>query len=136
MVERMGVSLDGELLRRFDRHIKAKGYTQRSEAIRDLIRGCLIEEEWENEEETGLGVALMVYDHHDLDLPQRLMDVQHDHHESIVSCVHVHVDHDHCLEILILRGPRGEIRRLAEKLISVTGVKHGIFLPTTTGSGM
>ena len=144
-VVRLGVSLPKELLEPFDRLVESKGYQSRSEAIRDLIRKTLVEEEWRGEEREMAGTLTMVYDHHNRDLPMRLMDIQHDHHDMrlmdiqhdhhdlVVTTQHVHLDHHNCLEVLVLRGPAREIARLADRLIACNGVKHGVFVPSTTG---
>jgi len=136
MLARIGVSLDETLLAHFDRLIREKGYTNRSEAIRDLIREQFVEQEWASGAGTMMGVALIVYDHHALDLPQRLADEQHEHYGEIVSTLHVHVDRHNCLEVVILRGKARDIQSLADRLISTRGVKHGRFIATTTGKGM
>ena len=132
-VVRLGVSLPKELLEPFDRLVESKGYQSRSEAIRDLIRKTLVEEEWRGEAREVAGTLTMVYDHHNRDLPMRLMDIQHDHHDLVVTTQHVHLDHHNCLEVLVLRGPAREIARLADRLIACNGVKHGVFVPSTTG---
>lgn len=132
-VVRLGVSLPKELLEPFDRLVESKGYKSRSEAIRDLIRKTLVEEEWRGEAREMAGTLTMVYDHHNRDLPMRLMDIQHDHHDLVVTTQHVHLDHHNCLEVLVLRGPAREIARLADRLIACNGVKHGVFVPSTTG---
>jgi len=133
---RFGVSLDHTLLREFDRLIEEKGYTNRSEAIRDLIRDRLVDEEWEQEDIPVAGALTLVFDHHSMDLPRRLTEIQHDHHDLIVSTVHVHLDHDNCLEVLVLKGSALEVRHLGEKLISTRGIKHGKLTLTTTGKGL
>lgn len=132
-VVRLGVSLPKDLLEPFDRLVASKGYQSRSEAIRDLIRKTLVEEEWRGEDREMAGTLTMVYDHHNRDLPMRLMDIQHDHHDLVVTTQHVHLDHHNCLEVLVLRGPAREIARLADRLIACNGVKHGVFVPSTTG---
>lgn len=132
-VVRLGVSLPKDLLEPFDRLVESKGYQSRSEAIRDLIRKTLVEEEWRGEAREMAGTLTMVYDHHNRDLPMRLMDIQHDHHDLVVTTQHVHLDHHNCLEVLVLRGPAREIARLADRLIACNGVKHGVFVPSTTG---
>ena len=132
-VVRLGVSLPKDLLEPFDRLVASKGYQSRSEAIRDLIRKTLVEEEWRGEDREMAGTLTMAYDHHNRDLPMRLMDIQHDHHDLVVTTQHVHLDHHNCLEVLVLRGPAREIARLADRLIACNGVKHGVFVPSTTG---
>ena len=135
-IVRLGVSLPRDLLGPFDRLLEKKGYPSRSEAIRDLIRKSLVEDEWQTEREQdgeAAGTLTMVYDHHNRDLPVRLMDIQHEHHDLVVTTQHVHLDHHNCLEVLVLRGPAREIATLADKLIACHGVNHGVFVPSTTG---
>jgi CopG family nickel-responsive transcriptional regulator len=130
---RFGVSLDRTLLAEFDRLIDQKGYATRSEALRDLIRANLVEEEWNDGRETVATVTI-VYNHHVRDLTDKLTDVQHDSQRLIVSSLHVHLDHDHCLEVLVLRGKGREITHVADVLIGTKGVKHGKLVRTTTGT--
>ncbi|MDO5538134.1 MAG: nickel-responsive transcriptional regulator NikR [Desulfovibrionaceae bacterium] len=135
-VVRLGISLPRELLEPFDELVRKKGYSSRSEAIRDLIRNQLVEQEWKSSDEDVAGTLTLVYDHHNHDLPIRLMDIQHDHHEVVVTTQHVHLDHHNCLEVLVLRGRAGEIGALADKLIACNGIKHGVFVPSTTGRSL
>jgi CopG family nickel-responsive transcriptional regulator len=130
---RFGVSLDRTLLAEFDGLIDRKGYATRSEALRDLIRANLVEEEWNNGRETVATVTI-VYDHHVRDLTETLTDLQHRSQHLIVSSLHVHLDHDHCLEVLVLRGKGREITRVADVLIGTKGVKHGKLVRSTTGT--
>ena len=130
---RFGVSLDVRLLKRFDNVISRKGYANRSEAIRDLIRDSLVEEEWQDEERETVGTLTLVYDHGTHELTDRLTDLQHSFHKQVISALHVHLDQHNCLEVLVLRGKSGEIRRRAELLTSVKGVKHGKLTMTSTG---
>ena len=132
---RFGVSLDEDLLEPFDDLCKRKGYPNRSEAIRDLIRKALVEERWSNDA-SGAGTLTLVYDHHKNDLARRLMAIQHDDHDLIVTTLHVHLDHHNCLEVLVLKGEPARLRTLANKLISCRGVKHGTFTATTTGQDL
>lgn len=132
---RFGVSLDHHLLDDFDRLIARRQYTNRSEALRDLIRDNLVGQHWEEDRET-VGTITIVYDHHVHDLTDRLTDIQHDHHKLILSAMHVHLDHDHCLEVLVVRGKGREIRKVADILIGTKGVKHGKLTMTTTGKGL
>lgn len=120
---RFGVSLDKKLIDSFDRYIETGNYTNRSEAIRDLIREKLIQKKWDG---NGLvaGALVMTYDHHKHDLVEKLMDVQHDFQETIISTQHVHLDHHHCLEIIAVRGKAVEVETLASKLKAFVGVKH------------
>jgi len=131
---RFGVSLESALLKKFDKILKTKGYASRSEAIRDLIRGKLVEEEWENGGNAeSIGTINVVYDHHTKDLMHRLNHIQHDCHELIVSDTHVHLDHDNCLDVIIVRGSAEKIRKIADKLISTKGVKYGKLSMATKG---
>ena len=133
---RFGISIDSGLLERFDRVVEEKGYVNRSEAIRDLIRDALVEQSWEAGEEETVGTLTLVYDHHVRDLSDRLTDIQHDHHDRIISALHVHLDHHNCLEVLIVRGKAGQIKSIADSMIGVKGVKHGKLVMTTTGQGL
>jgi CopG family nickel-responsive transcriptional regulator len=129
---RFGVSLDQRLLDEFDRHIRRRRYTNRSEALRDLIRDNLVGQEWDQNKDT-VGTITFIYDHHVRDLTSKLTDIQHDYHGKILSGMHVHLDHDHCLEVLVVKGKSSEIRKIADVLVSVKGVKHGKLTMTTTG---
>jgi CopG family transcriptional regulator, nickel-responsive regulator len=131
-VVRFGVSLDERLLKEFDRHIQRRRYTNRSEALRDLIRDNLVGEQWEDDNDT-VGTVTFVYNHHVRDLTNKLTTIQHDFQGQILSGMHVHLDHDHCLEVLVVKGKGSEIRQVADALISVKGVKHGKLTMTTTG---
>ena len=130
---RFGVSIDEHLLDQFDEHIAEKSYVNRSEALRDLIRGALVEDQWNAGDAEAIGTVTLVYDHHAHDLADKLSDHQHTHHEEIVSTLHVHLDADHCLEVVVLRGVARDLRRIADGLIGTKGVKHGRFVATTTG---
>lgn len=129
---RFGVSLDHHLLDDFDRLIARKNYASRSEALRDLIRDNLVGQEWGEDKET-VGTITLVYDHHVRDLTEKLIDIQHDYERLILSAMHVHLDHAHCLEVLAVRGKGCEIRKVADRLIATKGVKHGKLMMTTTG---
>uniref|UniRef100_A0A7C4EI35 Putative nickel-responsive regulator n=1 Tax=Fundidesulfovibrio putealis TaxID=270496 RepID=A0A7C4EI35_9BACT len=133
---RFGVSLNSDLLDKFDDLCLERSYPNRSEAIRDLIRGVLVEKEQEITGAEIAAVLTLVYDHHFSDLSQRLVEIQHDEHDVILTSVHVHLDHHNCLEVLILKGPGDAIKRLSDKLISTKGVKHGKLTLTTTGQGL
>ena len=133
---RFGVSLNSDLLEKFDALCDERSYPNRSEAIRDLIRGVLVEQEQQVGAAEIAAVLTMVYDHHVSDLSQRLVEIQHDEHGVILTSVHVHLDHHNCLEVLILKGPGGAIKRLSDKLIATKGVKHGKLTLTTTGRGL
>lgn len=128
---RFGISMDDQLLASFDRLIEQKGYMNRSEAIRDLIRASLVELKWEGGEEETVGTVTLVYNHHVRDLSDRLTEHQHTHHHQIVSALHVHLDAHNCLEVLVVRGKARDVKRIADGLIGVKGVKHGKLVMTT-----
>ena len=130
---RFGVSIPDDLLGKFDQLISGKGYTNRSEAIRDLIRDRLVEDQWSESGHEVVGTVTVVYNHEQSDLAQKLTEIQHKKHDLIVSSVHVHLDHHNCLEVLIMRGVSAEVRKAGELLISTRGVKHGKITMTTTG---
>ncbi len=129
---RFAVSLDHPLLDDFDRVLVNKKYATRSEAVRDLIRDHLVGEDWDAKKAT-VGTITIVYDHHVHDLTEKLTDIQHDFHKLILSTMHVHLDHDHCIEVLVVKGRGREVRTVADSLISTKGVKHGKLTMTTTG---
>ena len=132
---RFGVSLEEDLLVKFDRHIKQKKYTNRSEAIRDMIREELVRKEWtENNEVTG--AITLVYDHHTRELVTKVLDVQHDYHTCILSTQHIHLDHHNCFEIVVTRGKSKEIDELFQKLKSIKSVKHAGFMMATKGKDL
>jgi CopG family transcriptional regulator, nickel-responsive regulator len=133
---RFGISLEADLLQRFDRHIRKRRYTNRSEAIRDLIRDELVREEWTGADGDVVGAITLVYDHHVRDLAGRLTSLQHEYSGKIVTSVHVHLDHHNCLEVMIVRGRGPSIGELAEKIRTVRGVKHVTCSMTTTGAGL
>lgn len=132
-VLRFGISMDGRLLERFDELIERKGYVNRSEAVRDLIRNALVEDQWTRAEEEIVGTVTLVYDHHTRDLSDKLTEQQHSHHGAIISALHVHLDAHHCLEVVVVRGKTAEVRRFADELIGTKGVKHGKLVTSTTG---
>jgi CopG family nickel-responsive transcriptional regulator len=133
---RIGVAIDADLLEKFDGHIARRGYTNRSEAFRDLIRDELVEEDWEKPDASVVGTVTLVYDHHVRQLSERLTSMQHDHHHHILSTLHVHLDHDNCLEVLVVKGKSAQVRKIADALISTKGVKHGRLTITTTGANL
>jgi CopG family nickel-responsive transcriptional regulator len=135
-LRRFGVSLESRLLGRFDALNRKRRHTKRSEAIRDLIRKGLVEEEWSAGDNEVVGTVTLTYDHHSLDLPKRLADVQHRNHTAIVATMHVHLDAHNCLEVLVLRGGCEPLKALGESLVATRGVKHGKLTLTTTGRGL
>jgi CopG family nickel-responsive transcriptional regulator len=130
---RFGVSMDDRLLSRFDQLIAEKGYSNRSEAIRDLIRDELVEHSWEEDEGETVGTITLVYNHEMRDLTEKLIDFQHRVHGAVISSLHVHLDMHNCLEVLVVKGKRREVKKVADRLIGTKGVKHGKFVTTTTG---
>lgn len=135
-ITRFGVSMDSGLLDRFDAYITNHGYTNRSEAVRDLVRDRLVREEWERENAETVGTITIIYDHHQRELQERLTKHQHAHHEAVLSMMHVHLDHHNCLEVLAVRGKAKNIHKIADDLISTKGVKHGKLVMTTTGENL
>jgi CopG family nickel-responsive transcriptional regulator len=133
-LSRIGVAIDSDLLEKFDTLIAKRGYTNRSEAFRDLIRDELVEETWEMPDRKVVGTVSIVYDHHVRLLNEKLTGVQHEHYHHVLSTLHVHLDHDHCLEVLIVRGKASEVKKIADTLISTKGVKHGRLTITTSGA--
>ncbi|MBN1848512.1 MAG: nickel-responsive transcriptional regulator NikR [Deltaproteobacteria bacterium] len=129
---RFGVSIDKDLLDRFDHLIQERNYTNRSEAFRDLIRQELIKRQWEGEGEIA-GAIILIYDHHKREVMNKLTDIQHDYQTVIISTQHIHLDHHNCLEIIAVRGKPKEAQALAHSLISIKGVKHGALSMSSTG---
>jgi CopG family nickel-responsive transcriptional regulator len=138
MLERIGISIEEELLAQFDRLIAGKGYVNRSEAIRDLIRDTLVQREWS--ESTGreekVAVVTLVYGHDLSSLAQKLAHIQHENHRAVVSALHVHLDAHNCLEVLVLRGRAKDIIAMGDSLVSTKGVKYGKVVPATTGEAL
>jgi CopG family nickel-responsive transcriptional regulator len=130
-LSRFGVSMEQELLDEFDSLCAAKGYGSRSEAIRDIIRGVLIERELREQNTEGVGTLTLVYNHHQHELEEKLTDYQHHHLNVIISTVHIHLSQQLCLEVLILRGKTKVIKKVADGLIATKGVKHGKLVLTT-----
>jgi len=129
---RFGVSIEDNLLEKFDEFIGEKGYSNRSEAIRDLIRKNLVEKEWEEKGEVAGGIAI-VFEHDKRELANRILDIQHDFHDIIISSQHVHLDKHNCLEVIVVRGDAKDIERLASVLQSMKGVRHCTLARATTG---
>lgn len=135
-ITRFGVSIDSQLIKKFDGMTGKQGYANRSEAIRDLIRDRLVEEEWKAGDRETVGTITIVYNHHTRELEHALTDMQHRSYHQIISALHVHLDAHNCLEVLVLRGKSREIRKIADMLIGTRGVKHGKLTMTTTGRGL
>jgi len=135
-LSRIGVAIDSDLLKKFDRLITSRGYSNRSEAFRDLIRDELVRETWEQPDSTVVGTVTLVYSHHVRLLNEKLTDMQHSHFHHVLSTMHVHLDHDNCLEVLVVKGKASMVKKLADALISTKGVKHGRLTLTSTGAGL
>ena len=128
---RFGISMEGDLLHQFDHLIAHKGYTNRSEAVRDIVRNRLVEESVEVEHGNVFGALVFIYDHHKRELEKSLSNLQHDYFQNIISTSHVHVDHDHCLEVVLLKGKAKILKNIAEQLLSFKGVENGRLTLTT-----
>ena len=135
-VSRFSVSLPPSLLDQLDQMAQEKSYDNRSLAIADMIRDHLVEHRQKFGSEDICGTITLVYDHHKMHVQETLTEIQHDHHDVILSTVHVHLDHHNCLEVLLVRGKAAVIRKIADELISAKGVKHGKLTVTTTGVEM
>lgn len=132
---RTGISLDAELLARFDRTIAKKGYGSRSEAIRDLVRELAVATDVA-QDKVVVATLTVVYDHHQPKLSERLIEAQHDCQGKVLATMHVHLDHRNCLEVIIVKGRGAEVQELADQILSLRGVKHGKLVMTTTGKGL
>jgi len=130
---RFGVSMSKDLLRTFDRLIRDMGYKNRSEAIRDLIRARLVQQEWELTDRETVGTITLVYSHDVHELTEILTALQHKYHKQIISTMHIHLDKHNCLEVLVVKGRGSAIKKIADRLLSTRGVKHGRLTTTTTG---
>jgi CopG family transcriptional regulator, nickel-responsive regulator len=129
---RTGVSLEDDLLKQFDKVIARRGYKNRSEAIRDLIRESLVDEAVDQNRPV-VATLSMIYDHHKPNLSNKLNEIQHHSHGSVLAATHVHLDEDNCLEVVIMKGRSGEVQHLADHMLAMRGVKHGKLVVTTTG---
>lgn len=132
---RFGVSIEEDLLKKFDERIHKKGYKNRSEALRDLIRSDMVTDEWVSDKETA-GTITLVYDHHTNDLGQSLTHIQHSFTGDIISVLHVHLDHHNCMEVLVVKGRASLLQALADQLTGIRGVKYGKLSVATTGALM
>ena len=126
-LKRFGVSMDGSLLRRFDNLVKLRGYENRSEAVRDLVREAIIQQTWEENDQIIAGSILLFYDHHQRNLLEEMNNIQHSVHDLILASTHFHVNHDNCLELIVVKGRVKDIRELSNKLTSLKGVSYGNF---------
>jgi len=129
---RTGVSIEEPLLKQFDRLIARRGYQNRSEALRDLIRESLVSEAIDKNEPV-VATLSMIYDHHRPNLANKLIEIQHHAHNQVLAATHVHLDHDNCLEVIIMKGHSGDLKQLADHILSLRGVHHGKLVMTTTG---
>ena len=127
---RFGVSMDKRLLTTLDGLVKRRGYANRSEAIRDLVRAEQVRESWENAKGPAVATLTLIYDHHVREVDGRLTDLQHDHENLVHSAMHVHLSHRMCLEVIVLRGKPKRLQQLADRLIAARGVKHGRLVVT------
>jgi CopG family transcriptional regulator, nickel-responsive regulator len=135
MLKRFTVSMEENLLDDFDNFIKDRNYRNRSEALRDLIRGRIIEKEWQADKDV-MGVISLVYDHHQHKLQEKVTELQHDFHSRIISTTHVHMDHHNCLEVIIVRGKAGEVRNLSNNLKAMRGVRNCSLSMSSTGKDL
>ena len=130
LLKRFGVSLEENLLKALDNFVKKNQFPNRSQAIRFLIKKNLVEEKWEENEEVA-GAIVIVYDHHKREVQNKSTDIQHDYHNTILSVQHVHLDHHNCIESILVKGKAGDLKALADKLISIKGIHHGKLVMTT-----
>ena len=126
-LKRFGISMEEHLLKRFDLLIKKKGYENRSEAVRDLVRDALVQQSWEEHEQNVAGSILLFYNHHQRNLLEELTNIQHSMHDLIIATTHFHLDHENCLELIVVKGKGKDIRQLSYKLTSLKGVSYGKF---------
>jgi CopG family nickel-responsive transcriptional regulator len=131
-VVRFSISLEKELVREFDRYLKTRGYFNRSEAIRDLLRRVIVEEEWQKNEFVYAGITL-VYDHTQREVVDKVTDIQHEFHKNIISAQHIHIDEKNCLEIIAVKGKAEEIKKLYNRLEEEKKIKHIAIARSTTG---
>lgn len=134
-LSRIGVALDTDLLAKFDQLLESRGYASRSEAFRDLIRAELIQQTMDSPSGRVVGTITLIYDHHVRQLQEKLTNLQHRYHHAILSTLHIHLDHDHCLEVVVAAGKFAELQDLANTLISIKGVKHGRAIWTSANTG-
>lgn len=134
-LSRIGISLEKNLLNKFDQFMKERNYANRSEAFRDLIRQELIKKEWQQGKEIA-GAIILIYNHHKRELLNKITDIQHDFQKLIISTQHIHLDHDNCLEIVAVRGSSKDVQKLANTLKSIKGIKHGTLSMSSTGKSI
>ena len=136
ILSRIGVALDSDLLKQFDHWMSRRGYTNRSEAFRDLIRDRLVGERTSSPNAVVVGTVTLIYDHHAHGVGEKLTELQHEHHELVVSTSHAHLDHDSCLEVLIVHGKSAAVEQFASKLIALKGVQHGRLVMTVPAQAL
>ena len=129
---RFGVSMEESLLIKFDLMVKEAGYISRSEAIRDLIRKNIVEEEW-TKGEIVAGSIMLIYNHHQRQLLEKIVEVQHNFHNTIISTQHIHMDQDNCLEIIVAKGKAEDIKKIYNTLTALKGIKYTSLAKATTG---
>ena len=134
-LERIGITIPSDLLRRYDRILDKKGYENRSEAIRDLVRDYLVAEESQTQSGEVIGSITLVYDHSVTSIAEKLTEMQHDRHEIIVSGMHVHLTRELCMEVIVLQGPASRVNETADRLLSLKGVHHGKLVLTSKSIG-
>lgn len=132
-IVRFGVSIDDKLLKKFDSIIEEKGYVNRSEAIRDLIRDMMVSDSISDPDTDAIGTLTMVYSHDTREISEKLNDAQHHHFGSIISTTHIHLDEHNCLEVIIMRGKAKTIQSISDKLLSIKNVRHGKVTITAAG---
>ena len=132
-LSRFSVSMPSDLVHQLDGMVVEKGYANRSQAVADMVRAHLVEHRGQMGEHEIAGTVTLVYDHHKRNIQALLTDIQHDHQDVILSTLHVHLDHNNCMEVLAVRGPASAVKHVADRLIAAKGVKHGRLTVTTTG---
>jgi len=132
---RLSISLEESLLRRLDTMVATSGYDNRSEFVRDMVRDVMVQQEWDRDE-VVVGTMTLLYDHHTRGLTQRLVDIQHEHHDQVLASTHVHLEHDVCAEMLMLRGRAADLKRLTDRLRQQKGVLHAAISLSSTGRSM
>lgn len=133
---RLSISLEKPLANRLERLVRGSRYTNRSEFIRDLIRQRLVEQQWADERQEVVGTVTLVYDHHARQLTDKLIDIQHEHHDHILATTHVHLSHDHCAEMIMVRGSTARVRQLVDDLRKQRGVLHAGLTMSATGAAL
>ncbi len=135
-LERVSISIEKRLLTRLEKLIKSSRYTNRSEFIRDMIRSKLVEQDWANERREVIGTITLIYDHHRRELSEKLTDIQHDHHDEVLASTHVHIAHDRCAEMIMVKGRVDRVRALADRLHREKGVLHAELSMSATGDSL